>query len=862
MLSILILMIMNGAMFAVDSAATGGREEMAVSRSDPSVAISIVPPTEESQQVIFDVNAIYRIKAYQKIIGWVFVENQETRGQKVFIQLEKPNGDIIHYPTVPKERLDVGKQLKNKLYNASGFSASIPLNDGVDVDACTIRLVVKTMKGIYKSMSWRAGMRISSRVEIVPPGIESPAVKFYISLNQCQKAGEFAYQYVVGWVYVEDQETRGQEVFIQLEKLDGTILYYSTIPKERPDVGKSIANAMYNSSGFVASIPLDNGLDVGDCAIRFVVKNKKGIYKSPSWKAGMRISSRIEITPPNEESRAVKYYLNVNEQRKAGEFAYQHLVGWAYVEDHETRGQEIFVQIEKPDNVIIHYSTMSNERPDVGKRFNNPLYNASGFSAFIPLDGGTDIDACRIRFVVRNKEGMFKSLEWKAQIRMEDSPGGLTVFVAANWLLLILTAVTLIVSVWRERSLLLRPSIMAILFFHVMCQWGTALEAGRIEQFLPRPWVFVLLSHGFPIIGLAVSLFIWRRPVRAIWGQLIDRKPEDLSGKNKALVLLALFFAAFMLLYFSHVPFRTTGLYKIFFSPAESGMARDMSVKFLGNAFLRYGHNIMMAVFAPLMATLMIQILLIHWQKRNWSWMTFYLACLVAIFLAASISGARSYSASIIMVILFALLLRRGFPLRPAYLFVIALLILTFPTLLSLLREGEAVTAKKFFSYLRGSTLDRVVIIPMKTGLYHVQYAQQHGYFGIKAIPKLAAVAGVKPLNVPDFIAKYMSGSPLDTSTANTAYIYAYYSYFGLIAFFPCLLGLWLLDLCLLVYRRLSDTMLIPCVASVAIGVNIFSSVEYTIGLFTFGILLLPLVSWAVDRALIMSESVALKKKR
>jgi hypothetical protein len=235
---------------------------------------------------------------------------------------------------------------------------------------------------------------------------------------------------------------------------------------------------------------------------------------------------------------------------------------------------------------------------------------------------------------------------------------------------------------------------------------------------------------------------------------------------------------------------------------------------------------------------------------------------LVVIFLAASISGARSYSAGIIMVILFALLLRRGFLLRPAYLVVIALLILTFPTLLSLLREGKAVTATNFFAYLRGSTFERVVITPMKTGLYHVQYAQQHGYFGIKAIPKLATTMGIEPLNVPDFIAKYMSGSPLDTSTANTAYIYAYYSYFGLIAFLPCLLGLWLLDLSLLVYRRLSNTMLIPCVAGVAIGVNIFSSVEYTVGLFTFGILLLPLVSWSVDRTVIMSESVALKKKR
>ena len=100
------------------------------------------------------------------------------------------------------------------------------------------------------------------------------------------------------------------------------------------------------------------------------------------------------------------------------------------------------------------------------------------------------------------------------------------------------------VSVWRDRSLLLKPSIMAILFFHVMCQWGTALQAGRIESALPQPWVFVLLSHGFPMIGLAVSLLIGRRSARVIWERIIDNKPVDLSGKSKALMLLAVFFVA------------------------------------------------------------------------------------------------------------------------------------------------------------------------------------------------------------------------------------------------------------------------------------------------------------------------------
>ena len=815
--------------------------------------------------MIFDVNAIYKIKAYYKIVGWVYVENHDTRGQEAFIQLEKPNGDIIHYPTMPKERPDVGKQRKNKLYNASGFSASIPLNEGLDVGAFTIRLLVKNERGTYKSPAWRAGMRISSRVEIAPLGNESQAVKYYISLNECRQADKFAYQYLVGWVYVENQETQGQEVFVQLEKPDGTILHYSTTSKKRPDVGKSNKSAMYNSSGFVASIPLDNGLDVDDCTIRLLVKNKKGMYMSPAWRAGIRISSRVGIMPPEEESRVVKFYLSVNEHRETEEFAYQYLVGWAYVEDHETRDQKIFVQLEKPDGTILHYSTTSKERPDVGESEANAKYNHSGFVAAIPQDNGLEVDACKIRIVLKNKNGMFISLAWKAGIKYGASSGKLTVFVVVNWLLVIVTAIALFLTIWRVRSLLLKPSIMAILFFHVMCQWGAAIQAGRIELFLPRPWIFVLLSHGFPMIGLAFSLLIGRKSARETWQRIIDPKPANLSGKRRALALLAVFFVLFMIIYLSKVPFRSTGLYSIVFSdasPADSALARERSVTLLDNAFLRYGHNIMMAVFAPLLAVLALQLMLAHYRQRNRLQALFYLGCIAAVLVAASISGARAYSGYIIMFVLFAWLLQKGFPIKPVQLVLAVIVILTLPTMLSILREGKALTVKGFFTYLRGSTLNRVVIVPMVTGLQHVHYAQTYDVFGVQAIPKLAKLRGIKPLDVPNFIARMYYGNPLTTMTANTSYVYAYYSYFGLIAFIPCLLGLWLLDLSLLIYQRLSATMLLPCVACISIAANKFSGTEYTISLFTFGFLFLLLVSWAVDRFVIISESFALKKKR
>ena len=857
--AILVSLLLSGERSALGAEPAPGGTEAKISLAERSRAVAMTSPAEESSRVKFYVDQSERIAGFQRLFGWLYVATQQAQGQRVYCQLEKPDGAVVHFSTTPVERADVARHFNNPLYRASGFKALIPLTEDLDFDACTIRFVVQNNNGIWKSPVWQAGIHGSSRGELVPPEVESPAVKFHVNLNQERKISSHNYHCFSGWIYVTDQETRGQEVFLQVEKPDGEMVHYATTPIERADVANHFNNRLYEASGFSAFIPLDSILDLKACTIRLLVKNGNGVFLSSAWWRG--IISRVELDSPKTESGAVHFYLNKNMERKRRLF--HNISGWVYVKDQETRGQRVFIQLAMPDGTIVHFSTHSLRRPDVGTGFANPLYDHSGFWAEIPLQTGLDVDACALRLVVKNRFGLHKSHAWREWIKEGPFFGKLTLFAAVNWILVILTLMALLWAIRRDRSLLLKPSILAILFFHVLCQWGTALEAWRIESFLPKPWVFVLLSQGFPLIGLAGSLLIWRRGARVIWGRIFQPSPAGLARKNRALALLTVFFVVFIVLYLSRVPLHTTGLYKIVFShttAADAASARDMSVKFLDNAFLRYGHNIMMAVFAPLMAVLTLQILLIHGQRRKWLWALLYLAGLVAILLVASISGARSYSASIIMVVVFVVLLRRGFPIKPLQLILITLLIVAFPTLLSILREGRSVTAKLFIDYLRGSTLERIVITPMKTGLHHVQYAQQHGYFGIQAIPRLATALGVKPLHAPNFMGKFMAGWPLNTVTANTAYVYAYYSYFGLIAFLPCLIGLWLLDMSLLIYRRLSDALLIPCVACVSIGVNIFSSVEYTVGLFTFGILFLLLVSWAVDRAVPKIE-LAIKKR-
>jgi len=426
------------------------------------------------------------------------------------------------------------------------------------------------------------------------------------------------------------------------------------------------------------------------------------------------------------------------------------------------------------------------------------------------------------------------------------------IFVVLNWFFLLTIASIILISIFHDRSLILKPSVAVIIYFHIMYEWAATLKAVEIFSFLQEPWIFLVLSHGFPCIGLIVTLKIGRKKTDRIFKRIVSTDFKIKWSGIIGLLPLVLLFAVFIVLYLSYVPFEQTGLYKIAFdhvSSVDAAIARDMSVKFLDNAALRYGYTIIMGALAPLLAVFAFQL---GWKKmkcHNWGQAMLFFLSVVVIGVFSTLSGARAYPAYILMAILFSELIRRGLPFKPIRMVIGLIVILLLPTVLTLLREGKPLDMKLIGAYLLEKSLySRMMIIPMETGLWHVHYAQKHGFFGVSAIPKLAALVGIASVNVPNIIAQTQFQNPKTTSTSNTAFVYAYYSYFGLIAFIPCLIGLWLLDSCLLLYERLSSAVLLPCVATISMAANLFANTEYTIALFSQGFLFVLLFSWGADR--------------
>lgn len=317
-------------------------------------------------------------------------------------------------------------------------------------------------------------------------------------------------------------------------------------------------------------------------------------------------------------------------------------------------------------------------------------------------------------------------------------------------------------------------------------------------------------------------------------------------------LILAASVVAVVAYYFSVVPVTQTGMHAILFDPERSSIAREESLKLIDDGLLRYGFSFMTGACAPLLAVLLVQRLAGSLRLLRLRQAMVAVFGIMGVLVAVSPTGARGYPASIIMVMLLALLLRRGVPLNPLQILAAAVGVLAVPTVLTVMREGKELQLHVFWDYLREGILQRVLYTPMETGLWHAHYAQTMGYIGISGVPKLAKLMGVPAINVSNVIGLAYALNPLDTISANTCFVFSYYSYFGLLSYPLSLLGLWLLDGALWVYKRLSDHILLACVAAVDAACLSFLSTDYTTVFLSNGLAVIlvmaPVLDWLCVR--------------
>ena len=378
----------------------------------------------------------------------------------------------------------------------------------------------------------------------------------------------------------------------------------------------------------------------------------------------------------------------------------------------------------------------------------------------------------------------------------------------------------------------------------------------HIETYLPDPYAFAFIAHTFPLLGLLISYSCGNRNAWLIWQRIC--LPTDLNSlmRFKAGIVLAGLILFFMLYYLSIVPFTRTGLYMVFADPDNSALAREYSLKLVTDVIVRYGYGFMASAFAPLLAVMLANSIVISTDSDLIVRNIFSVFAIVFLLFVVSLTGARSFAAMIIMTIICSYLLKKGLPLNPLSIVVAIVLILLFPAILSILREGRIVSIDEVFNYILGPISRRVFIDPVRGAISYAHYAQTTGFFGIAAIPKLAGLFDVVPVNAPNIIGLLYESQAISSISSNTSFVFSYYSYFGLIALPFSLILLWMLDLGIWVYRRLSANLLLPCVASINVACLSFIFSDYTTVLLTHGIILLLLSSLIIDKAVLIKKQV------
>lgn len=421
-------------------------------------------------------------------------------------------------------------------------------------------------------------------------------------------------------------------------------------------------------------------------------------------------------------------------------------------------------------------------------------------------------------------------------------------YVFINWTFCLLTTFFLFVILFRQRYLLIKPSMVVTLFFNLQIQWAGTIKAGELETYFPDPYVFALLIHGFPLGTLALSYFTARHSAKLTWKRLVNRPYQvDL----RAVAFLLAYVIPVAAYYASVVPFANTGLYNIFTNPSMSDQMRAESSTLLGNKLVQYTFAILSTSFAPLLSAMSAHLLFNGIKQRKAVPITIGTVILTFCILVVSLPGQRGPSAVLLVAVILSFWLMKGLSMRPIHLCIALIVVLGIPAILSIYREGREPTVALFWTYLTDHMFGRVFASPLTTGTWYVHYVQTtHHFWGIAGLAKLTWYFGKESIWVPNVIALAYSDPNVLWGNANTSFVFAYYSYFGINSLPLCIVMTACLDVIVSMYRRISESILLPLVASVMGASLALIQTDFSVALISNGVGILPILGFIINHFL------------
>lgn len=423
----------------------------------------------------------------------------------------------------------------------------------------------------------------------------------------------------------------------------------------------------------------------------------------------------------------------------------------------------------------------------------------------------------------------------------------MALYSVVNWFFFITCALLLGFIFYSRRYYFIKPSILLIAFSIIFFQFPLALSSDTYEVAVPDPYILSFLIHSYILMGLAVSLYTFQNESKTVWKRITGDSVSERYVNKHAVFLLAAVVICIGTVYLIHVPFRETGLYAVIADPAMAVIARERSLKLLDNQALAYAFSIMTSSVAPMLAVMLSGIgAHLFFKRRLFSLVIISLA-IVSLMIVVSLPGARVSAVNLLLVMCLSFFLEKGLPIRPGRFIFLFILIVTPGVLIGMYRDGRAFGFDLYLQYLWDFIGRRILHDPLEVGSWYILHAQKYGFFGFPALPKLATITGFDALNVPNYIGLRYQPNAGPTVSAGAGSLLTYYSYFGVASLLISLIGLWLLDMAVYVYEKLSPSLLIPCVSAVSLSTLSFISSDYTTVLVTHGFAVTLIIALCVD---------------
>jgi len=404
----------------------------------------------------------------------------------------------------------------------------------------------------------------------------------------------------------------------------------------------------------------------------------------------------------------------------------------------------------------------------------------------------------------------------------------MSLYSVINWFFFFTCALLLGFIFYSRRYYFIKPSILLIAFSIIFFQFPLAIFSDAYEGTVPDPYILSFIIHGYILMGLAVSLYTCQDESKTVWKRITGNSVSERCVNKHAVFLLAGVVICIGSIYLVHVPFRETGLYAVIANPAMAVVARERSLKLLDNQALVYAFSLMTSSIAPMLAVMLSGIGANLFFKRRLFPLVIICLAVVSLMIVVTLPGARVSAVNLLLVMCISFFLIKGLPVHPGRLIFLFVLIVTPGVLIGMYRDGRAFGFDLYLQYLWDFIGRRILQDPLEVGSWYIHHAQTHGFFGIPALPKLAAITGFDSLNVPNYIGLRYQPNTGPTVSAGAGYLLTYYSYFGVASLLISLIGLWLLDMAVYVYEKLSPSFLIPCVSAVSLSTLSFISSDYT----------------------------------